>query len=509
MSDQNNDGFGPENRREVSSAQVMRAAAWLSLAKIASYAAAFLSTIILARILVPSDFGVIAISMAIVGIAAGLLDLPVTSALIALDSPTEDEFNTAWTISILRSILVSVIILAAAHPLAMVFNMPEITPVVMALTGQTMIFGLRNPYFENFARSLNFSWDVLAEVSAKVVQVIVSISAALIWKSYWAFVAGMLAGALVSMMVTYIAARRMPKLSLRSPRRLFGYSVWLGLSMIVNRLNQDAAYLISGRLFGQAILGQLHVGNKLSSEISHLILTPIIRSLFSAFSRLADDMHRFRAAYLKAQSATMALSLPLGAGLALVADPLIPLMLGPNWKEAVTIVQFYAPCTGLLLAAGPIRSVAMSLSRTKLMLGRDILNFVIRVSCLITGTLLFGFIGLLGSYAVSTLIATVINLIFLKRLIQISILDQVSSFGRSILSTLLMVGVVLAVRQMINFPDSVPGNILTVGVLAACGMLTYASAHILLWTVHGRPDGIEQTALSFARKRLRARGFLR
>ena len=81
-------------------------------------------------------------------------------------------------------------------------------------------------------------------------------------------------------------------------------------------------------------------------------------------------------------------------------------MLGPNWKEAVTIVQFYAPCTGLLLATGPIRSVAMSLSRTKLMLGRDILNFVIRVSCLITGTLLFGFIGLLGSYAVSTLIAT-------------------------------------------------------------------------------------------------------
>lgn len=77
-----------------------------------------------------------------------------------------------------------------------------------------------------------------------------------------------------------------------------------------------------------------------------------------------------------------------------------------------------------------------------------------------------------------------------------------SSFGRSILSTLLMVGVVLAVRQMINFPDTVPGNILTVGVLSACGMLTYASAHILLWTVHGRPDGIEQTALS-----LRGNGF--
>lgn len=509
MTDENNDGFGPEKRHEVSSGQVLRAAAWLSFAKLSSYAVAFLSTIVLARILVPADFGVIALSMAIVGITAGLLDLPVTSALIALDSPTEDEFNTAWTISIIRAVLVSLIILAAAQPLAAAFEMPEVAPVVMALTAQTIVFGLRNPYFENFARSLNFTWDVVAEITAKVVQVIVSISVALIWKSYWAFVAGMLAGAIASMLTTYIAARRMPSLSLGSPRRLFGYSVWLGLSMIVNRLNQETAYLIAGRRFGQTILGQLHVGNKLSSDISYLILIPIIRSLFSAFSRLSNDIHRFRAAYLKAQAATMALSLPLGVGLALVADPFIPLMLGPKWTEAVTIVQFYAPCAGLLLAAGPIRSVAMSLSRTKLMLGRDILNFIIRVSCLITGTLLFGFIGFLGSYVVAALLATTVNLFFLKGLIQISILDQVRNFGRSILSTALMIGVVLFVRQLISFPDTFIGNVLTVGTLAASGVLTYAAAHLLLWQVTGRPDGIEQTALTVAQKQLRARGLLR
>lgn len=486
--------------QDVSSAQVVRATAWLAFAKLASYGIAFGGTIALARILVPEDFGVIALSMAIMGILAALLDIPVTNALIALQSPTDDEFNTAWTISIIRSILVAVLLLGIAHPMGQLFKMPEVAPVIMVLALQVMIFGLRNPYFENFARALDFTWDVFAEIVSKIAQVVVSIAAALIWQSYWAFVIGLLAGTLASMLITYIAARKLPALSLRSPRRLLDYSIWLGLSMIVSRLTAESVNLIAGRRFGQATLGQLHIGNKLSSEISYLFLVPIMRSLFSAFSRLADDLDRFRAAYLRAQSATVAMAMPVGAGLALVADPLIPFLLGPGWEDAVLIVQFYAPCTGLLLATGPIRSVAMSLSRTSLMLRRDIIAFIVQITALIGGIWLYGFTGFLMGYVVSTLIATIINLFFLKSLLEISVVDQIKNFGRSLLSAAIMIGVVLAVGNVINLPDTALGNITTVCLLAGSGALVYALAHGLLWSINGRPEGLEQSVINISRK---------
>ncbi|MFN3608090.1 MAG: lipopolysaccharide biosynthesis protein [Hyphomonas sp.] len=490
----------PPPDHEISSRQVVRATAWLAFAKLASYALAFAGTIALARILVPEDFGVIALSMAIMGIVAAFLDIPVTTALIALSSPTEDEFNTAWTISIIRSVIVALLLLAIAYPMAQMFSMPEVGPVIMVLALQMIIFGLRNPYFENFARSMNFTWDVFAEITSKIVQVVVSVAIALIWKSYWAFVIGLLAGTLASMIITYFAARKMPALSLRSPRRLLDYSIWLGLSMIVSRLTTESANLIAGRRFGQAALGQLHIGNKLSSEISYLFLVPIMRSLFSAFSRLSDDINRFRAAYLRAQSATVALALPVGLGLALVADPLIPFLLGPGWEDAVTIVQFYAPCTGLLLATGPIRSVAMSLSRTSLMLRRDVIALIVQVTCLLVGIWLYDFIGFLAGYVVSTVLATIINLFFLKTLLDISVLDQVRNFGRSLLSAAMMVGVVLAVRDVLNLPDTALGKMATVALLSCAGALVYAASHALLWRIFGCPEGIEQSVVNVAQK---------
>ena len=110
------------------------------------------------------------------------------------------------------------------------------------------------------------------------------------------------------------------------------------------------------------------------------------------------------------------------------------------------------------------------------------------------------FIGFLAAYAVSTFIATVINLYFLKGLIQISIVDQVKNFSRSILSTGVMIGVVLFVRPFVEFQDSFFGDVLTVGILALAGALAYAAAHTLFWIISGRPEGIERSALNAAEK---------
>lgn len=499
MSDETN-SEGPETAQVVSERQVIRATVWLMAAKLISHAIAFISTIVLARILVPEDFGVIALSMAVSSVTLALFDLPVTQALIALDSPTDDEFNTAWTISLIRSAIISLALLIAAHPIASAFNMPEVANVIMMLAIHPLIFGLRNPFFENFARQLNFTWDVTAEILAKITQVILSIAVAVIWQTYWAIVAGVLAGAVVSMIVTYVSARRLPRLSLRSPKRLFGYSIWLTFSGMIVRLNLESVNFIAGGRFGQGTLGQLHIGTKLSSEVSYLFLIPVMRSLFSAFSRMSEDMDRFRQAYLKAQSVTIAVGLPIGVGLGLVADPLLPLLLGAGWEQAVTIVQFYAPTVGLLVATGPVHSVGMALNQTRGILMRDIASLLTQITLLFTGLYLFGFIGFLAGYSLAAVAAAAINFVFLKKLIGISLMRQVRNFGRSLIAAAAMAGAVLTIRQVTGIPTDALGQILTVALFAMTGAVTYGLVHIFLWIASGRPDGVERTALNVTHK---------
>ena len=122
----------------ISRQSVFRATARLTGAKTVSYGIGFLSTIVLAWILMPADFGIIALAMAVV--TSVVLELPVTLALIQMDNPTDEDFNTAWTLSILRAFAISVVLLLTAHPIAQFFHMLDVGNVIIVLAIQPVIF---------------------------------------------------------------------------------------------------------------------------------------------------------------------------------------------------------------------------------------------------------------------------------------------------------------------------------------------------------------------------------
>lgn len=471
--------------------KVVKGAAILAASKGGSYLLAFLSTIIIARLLSPEDFGIIAVAMAVIGVSAALFDLPVTQALIALEKPTDSDFNTAWTIAIIRSLIVMTIVFALAHPIADFFGSPQIADIIIVMAFQQIIFGLRNPYFERFARVLDYSKDAWAEIISKVMQVIVSIAIAIIWKSYWALVAGSLVAALTSLMVTYIVINERPAFSLKSFRQLFGFSFWLALSAVTNRLQNEMNQFIAIKAFGAAVLGQISVGKKLSSEISQFLLVPIVRSLYSAFSRFSNEAARLRQAYLMAQTVTFAAVMPIGVGLGLVAEFILPALLGDKWDLSVTVVQFIAPTIGIMVLSSPIRAVCMALNQTRVLFYRDLISLLIQATGMIVGTYYFGFIGFLAAFFITSLIVLFVNLRILGSLIGVSILAQLFNVLRSIIAGLSMTLVIVSVKTVVEPSQSALSNIALTAMLAALGALTYFFVHCLVWLMQKRPDGIE------------------
>ncbi|KJS25997.1 MAG: hypothetical protein VR75_08655 [Hyphomonadaceae bacterium BRH_c29] len=483
----------------VSPQSVFRAAVWLTGAKIVAYGIGFISTIVLARILVPADFGIIALAMAVVSVSSAVLELPVTLALIQMDDPTDEDFNTAWTLSILRAIAISIFLLVIAHPVARFFHMPHVGNVIMVLAIQPLIFGLRNSHFERYARDLKFSWDITSELLAKSAQFMACVAIALIWKSYWAFVAGVLISAIVGLVVTYVAYPQFPKFSLSSTRKLFGFSAWLGLGAMFNQLNAQTSRFVVASAFGQTSLGQFDIGSRLSTEFSQFLLIPITRSLFSAFSRIVNDAERFRAAYLRSQSTTSAIVMPVGIGLGLMADLLIPLLLGDKWSPAILIVQVYAPTMALTVMAAPIRSVGMALNRTKDLMHRDIVSFLVRVTGMVGGAYFFGFAGFLAAYCLTAIVIVFINLGFLSKFVDVSILQQLRNVSRSLISAACMAIIVMQAKHLVGPLHSPWLTGLEIGVLSALGAISYATCHYFLWHMNGRPDGPEEMGLRVAR----------
>ena len=488
---------------DVSRHSVFRAAAWLTGGKIIGYGLGFISTIVLARILMPADFGVIALAMAVVGVTSAVLELPVTLALIQMGDPTDDDFNTAWTLSILRAIAIAILLVIIAHPIAQFFHMPHVGNVITVLAIQPLIFGLRNPHFERYARELKFSWDITNDLIAKLAQFMVCLVIAVIWKSYWAFVAGSLISTAVGLVITYIAYPKLPRFSLVSSRRLFGFSVWLGLGAMINQLNAQTGRFVVGSMFGQSSLGQFDIGSRLSTEISQFLLIPITRSLFSAFSRIVSDMDRVRAAYLRSQATTIAIVMPVGVGLGLLADLIVPLLLGEKWEPAVLIVQVYAPTMAMTVMTAPIRSIGMALDRTRDLVVRDCVALMVRVVGLLGGAYFFGFSGFLVAYCLATLVIVFINLGFLGKFTQVSIIRQLTNVSRSLMSVVCMVIVVFVARSFVGPFESPWLTGAEVGVLSVLGAASYFSAHCMLWHVSGRPDGPEEMGVRAIRSVLR------
>ena len=501
MSDEltsSNAAYGQEDY----SRKVSKGALILTLSKATSYFIAFASLLVLARLLSPDDFGTIALATAIVGVAAALFDVPVTQALISIKEPTRSDFDTAWTISLIRATLVATCLCIIAFPLSEFFDTPHIAPVVIVLSAQQILFALRNPYFERFARVLDYSKDAWVEIGSKLTQVAASVAIAFIWKSYWAFVAGMLISAAFGMIATYIVSQERPKFSLRSTRHLLSFSVWLAFGALVNKLGDQSSNFIAANAFGRAVLGQIAVGTRLSTEVSQFMLVPIVRSLYSAFSRMASETERLKRAFLKAQATVFAVVMPIGVGIGLVAEYMLPLLLGDGWTKSILVVQFLAPTVGLMVVTSPTRAIGMALNRTRLLFYRDLLTLIGDLICLFVGTYYFGFVGFLTAICLGCFIQVAINLHVLRELIGVTIGAQLMNIGRSLVSAATMCATVVTLQTILPPGSTSLHAILVTAGLAISGALTYVATHLALWSINRPDNSIETFALQTANKLL-------
>ena len=473
---------------------ILRGTAWLLLGRFVSQAIGLVSTLVAARLLVPADFGLVAVAMSVFMIAGAIVELPVGAALVQLKTVTDRDFNTAWTLNILRGAIVTVLMLAAAWPVAAVFGDPRLLAVISALAIYPFLLGFRNSRFEMYIRNMDFKWEAMVEIGTKVASFAVMFWVAFATGSYWALPLGLIASGAIALVMSFALCPQIPGLSLSEFRKFFGFSVWLGLAQIADSLRESATSLFIGKLLGNATLGTYSVGIQFADRMELFLYAPMERTMFAAFSSIQDDLYRVRAAYLSSLHASFAISLPICVGIGLLAKEIVAITLGPEWASAALVLAFAAPITAIYLLGAISVSIATALGRTRSVFLLKAVSACLYIPVMVLGALQFGMMGVLWAGVFGAIVWCGLSFRLMTTVIDVTISRQVAAVGRSLVAAFMMSGAVTWARGSL-FDDpaqGITGLLVQAATLSSIGAAVYLVTHAGLWISANRPQGIER-----------------
>lgn len=484
--------------------RLVKGSAWLSAARAVVNALSMLSTIVLARLLVPDDFGLVALATTMVAIVSSVTELSLSSALVRHASPTRSHFDAAWTLNALRGLVLGALFAASGPFVARIYQDPRLTAVMAALGVSVVLSGLPNPRSIMLQRELIFWQEFVLNVTQKVAAVIVSLAIAYYYRTYWALVIGTLVMQAMNVLVSYTILPFRPRLSLSHTRELMSFSGWLTAGQIVNTLNWRFDHLLVGKGLSIDALGHYSVGGNLAQIPTRESTAPLTKVIFPGFATIRDDNRRLATAYQRAQAFVTAVALPAGFGAALIADPLIRLTMGEKWVPVIFVVQVLATVFALQTLGSLSEPLYMAHGETRVLFIRNLQLLLIRVPIIVVGMLLAGLKGVVLARVVSGLVSIYFAMNLVRRFIGLSLREQLAANVRSLASVALMTaGVALATPWLSDGTDPTSLS-LKIAAIAAIAIVIYCGATALLWISMGKPPGPERELQQIIAK-LRAR----
>jgi O-antigen/teichoic acid export membrane protein len=450
------------------------------------------STLILARLLAPADFGIVAMASLVVALVDTLLDFGVNTALVQKRSVDAEDFHTAWTLRLGQSAAAAAIIALAGAPAAVeYFNDPRVAPVLWIMALSLLASGFENIGLVALQRNMEFGREFRFFFWRRLIGFAVTIALALALRSYWAMVLGALTGRLAGVALSYVMHDFRPRLSTARLRSLWSFSQWLLARNLGAFGATQVDKLIVGRRAGAGALGHYTLADEVAAMPVTELLAPIGRVLLPAFARLVDRPEELRRAFGLALGTQALVALPAGVGLAMVADNAVPVLLGAQWAASIPLLQ-------ALALIGVATALTHSSTYLLLALGRVRLQaaFVWAHFAVLAGLLVFGVPGAdPQAVAWTRLVVAVLAaaaFLWLATLATpaVQAVDLVRHTWRPLAATALMAGALYA----LPLPTTWPAAMRLVAAIGT-GVLLYAVALYTLWRAAGGPEGAERYVL--------------
>ena len=333
--------------------RVLRSGMWAGMSEVGLSALGIVRSVVLARLLTPDIFGVMALAMVVVRAIETFTRPGVAQALIARQQGFEKACNTAFTMLVVRGFLLAALLAAVAPWIGDFYESPKLPLMLQVLGGVFILTGFRNINIIARQRELEFrSLTYLTQVSA-IVGTIATIAVAWWLRSVWALVAGQLISAILGAVLSYVFVPGRPRFEFdrEVARDLMRYGKFITGSSMLLYIATEIDSAVIGKVLGHAELGYYAVATTIAQTMTTQLAKMAAGIMMPAYSKLQTDIPALRNAYLRTLGLVMFAVLPASLGLVLVAEPLVRVVYGEKWLLAAVPLQ-------LLAVFGLFRSMA-------------------------------------------------------------------------------------------------------------------------------------------------------
>lgn len=318
-----------------------------------------------ARMLSPTDFGIVAVALIVIGIGDSFSDLGVKTALIQFKEDSYQYLNTAWTIQIIRAIFLFFILLFLSHFFSSYFEKQELIYVLPFLALRPIIQALTNPMQTYHIRNVEYKKYSIMTFSGVISRIMYVIPLTFYFKNYWAIALSAILVTLTKMIVSYLLDQYKPRFSLKNFYKLFNFGVWILFSRVLLVCFKQLPSLIIGKVAGLEFLGGYKLadqGGNMLTNIYKKYASYITIPFFSEKNRSGKEFKNTIENYL---IIAFAFVIPVSIFGALNADSIVFIFLGEKWLFISVILCYMFIIGGLNFLALCVSSLLISIGRPK------------------------------------------------------------------------------------------------------------------------------------------------
>ncbi len=395
---------------------------WSAVSQGSRQGVQLLTTLVLARLLEPSDFGLLGMAMIVIGFVMLFRDLGTAAAIIQKKTLNEEILSSVFWANVFIGIAITVAIFFSAPWVAAFFKEPRLTPIVQVLSFSFLFACLGILQQSLLEKVLAFPKLARIEIASVLVGSVVGISMALLGYGVYSLVYQNMSTIVLNTLLLWMYGKWRPRpvFRWRVVKEIGGYSANLTAFSVLNYFARSADYLLVGRFLGAEPLGYYTLAYRLLLYPLQSIAIMIGRVVFPVYSQLQDYEMRFQRAFLKTSSSLALIMFPVMLGILAVARPFVFAAFGEQWRPVITLIIILAPAAMATSVIINVGSIYKAKGRTDWMFRWAVVSSIVRVSAFIIG-LRWGVVGVASGYTVAIAILAYPTLAIPFRLIHLEI----------------------------------------------------------------------------------------